>query len=155
MSRKTALRIRMLSNELNRKVAELLKEEGEPSSAIQMRVLNFIHRRNRGNEPIYQKDIEQEFDIRRSTATGILQRLEKRELIERTSCKEDNRLKAIFLTSAGQQKVSENISKLEKFDKSLIQGISEEELATFFRLLDTLSENSKSIEINKEGRRDA
>ncbi|WP_086350746.1 MarR family winged helix-turn-helix transcriptional regulator [Candidatus Enterococcus clewellii] len=155
MSRKTALRIKMLSNELNRKVAELLKEEGEPSSAIQMRVLNYIHRKNNGNEPIYQKDLEQEFDIRRSTATGILQRMEKRGLIERTSCKEDNRLKAIFLTSAGERQVSENISKLEKFDDLLIDGISEKELETFFKLLDKLSENSKKIATNKEGRRDA
>lgn len=145
----------MLSNELNRKVAELLKEEGEPSSAIQMRVLNYIHRKNNGNEPIYQKDLEQEFDIRRSTATGILQRMEKRELIERTSCKEDNRLKAIFLTTAGEHQVNENISKLEQFDDLLIEGISEKELETFFRLLDKLSENSKKIATNKEGRRDA
>ncbi|MBL1229092.1 MarR family transcriptional regulator [Enterococcus sp. BWB1-3] len=155
MSRKTALRIKILSNELNRKVAELLKEDGEPSSGIQMRVLNFIHWKNSSNEPVYQKDIEHEFDIRRSTASGILQRMEKRELIRRKSCDEDNRLKAIFLTPSGQHKVKENICKLEGFDKQLIQGISEEELALFFRVIDQLSENSKKMEIGKEGRRNA
>ncbi|MBL1226044.1 MarR family winged helix-turn-helix transcriptional regulator [Enterococcus sp. BWR-S5] len=155
MNRKVSLRVRILANELNRKVGELLKEEGDPSSATQMRVLNFIHRKNREEVPVYQKDIEQEFDIRRSTATGILQRLEKRQLIERQCCKDDNRLKAIFLTEQGQQKVNENISKLQRFDRLLIEGISEDELDVFFRLLDTLSENSKSIDIDKEGRRDA
>jgi DNA-binding MarR family transcriptional regulator len=151
MSRKTALRIKILSNELNRKVAELLKEDGEPSSGIQMRILNFIHRKNHDSAPVYQKDIEQEFDIRRSTASGILQRMEKRAFIERQSCKEDNRLKAIFLTAAGQQKVKENINKLENFDDLLIKDIPEEELAIFFQLLEKLSENSKKINIDKGG----
>lgn len=152
MSRKTALRVKMLSNELNRKVAELLKEDGEPSSGIQMRVLNFIHRNNCANQPVYQKDLEQEFDVRRSTATGILQRLEKRLLIERKSCEEDNRLKAIFLTPSGQQKVKENICKLEDFDDQLVRGLSQEDLEVFFQVLNQLSENSKAIEIHKEGR---
>ncbi|MGC6768193.1 MarR family winged helix-turn-helix transcriptional regulator [Enterococcus sp. LJL51] len=152
MSKKTALRVKIVANELNRKVAELLKEDGEPSSGIQMRILNFIDRKNHKEEPVYQKDIEHEFDIRRSTASGILQRMEKRQLIERQSCKDDNRLKAIFLTLNGQIKVKENICKLEKFDKQLIQDISEEELETFFNLLEKLSDNCKKIEIG-EGRR--
>ncbi|GGC90466.1 MarR family winged helix-turn-helix transcriptional regulator [Enterococcus wangshanyuanii] len=151
MSRKTALRVRIVSNELNRKVAEILKEDGEPSSGIQMRILNFIHRKNCEPQAVYQKDVEQEFDIRRSTVSGIIQRMEKRGLIERHSCKEDNRLKAIFLTAAGEQKVKENIDKLENFDDRLINNIPTEELDVFFHVLEKLSENSKNIKIDKGG----
>ncbi|MBO0439186.1 MarR family winged helix-turn-helix transcriptional regulator [Candidatus Enterococcus ikei] len=152
MDRKIGLKIRILANELNRKAAEILKEDnGEASSSIQMRILNFIHRRNSQQIPVYQKDIEQEFDIRRSTATGVLQTMEKRLFIERSSCKEDNRFKTIILTDLGQQKVKENIVKLHKFDELLVQGISEEDLTIFFKLMDKLSENSKKI--NKEGER--
>ncbi|MDA9472295.1 MarR family winged helix-turn-helix transcriptional regulator [Enterococcus sp. 5H] len=151
MDRKIALKIRILANELNRKVAEILKEDdGEASSGIQMRVLNFIHRRNSHQIPVYQKDIEKEFDIRRSTATGVLQTMEKRMFIERKSCAEDNRLKSITLTDIGQQKVKENISKLKHFDDLLVEGITEEELALFFKMIEKLSENSKKID--KEGR---
>ncbi|MBO0469822.1 MarR family transcriptional regulator [Enterococcus sp. DIV0242_7C1] len=151
MSRKTALKVKIVSNELNRKVAEILKEDGEPSSGIQMRILNFIHRKNCKSAAVYQKDVEQEFDIRRSTVSGILQRLEKRGMIERQSCKEDNRLKAIFLTAAGEQKVRENIDKLESFDARLINDIPTEELDVFFHVLEKLSENSKNIKIDKGG----
>lgn len=151
MDRKIALKVRILANELNRKVAEILKEEdGEASSGIQMRALNFIHRRNSHQIPVYQKDIEREFDIRRSTATGVLQTMEKRQFIERTSCAEDNRLKSIRLTELGQQKVKENISKLKHFDDLLVEGMSEEDLTHFFEMIEKLSENSKKID--KEGR---
>lgn len=150
MNKKIGLKIRILANELNRKSAEILKEDnGEASSSIQMRILNFIHRRNSQQIPVYQKDIEQEFDIRRSTATGVLQTMEKRLFIERSSCKEDNRYKTIILTELGEHKVKENIVKLHKFDELLVRGIPEEELAIFFKLLEKLSENSKKI--NKEG----
>lgn len=150
MDRKIGLKIRILANELNRKAAEILKEDdGEASSSIQMRILNFIHRRNNQQIPVYQKDIEQEFDIRRSTATGVLQTMEKRLFIERSSCKEDNRFKTIILTDLGEQKVKENIVKLHKFDALLVQGITEEELIIFFKVMGKLSENSKQI--NKEG----
>ncbi|WP_207694525.1 hypothetical protein DOK67_0000296 [Enterococcus sp. DIV0212c] len=151
MDRKIGLRIRILANELNRKAAEILKEDGEASSSIQMRILNFIHRRNSQQVPVYQKDIEQEFDIRRSTATGVLQTMEKRLFIERKCCEKDNRYKTIILTELGQQKVRENIVKLHKFDELLVQGISEEHITIFFNMMEKLSENSKKI--NKEGER--
>lgn len=151
MDRKISLKIRILANELNRKVAEILKEDdGEASSGIQMRVLNFIHRRNSQQIPVYQKDIEKEFDVRRSTATGVLQTMEKRTFIERKSCTEDNRLKSIILTDVGQQKVKENISKLKQFDDLLVEGIPEEELVLFFKIIEKLSENSKKL-IRKAG----
>lgn len=151
MDKKIALKVKILANELNRKVAEILKEEGEPSSGMQMRVLNFIYRKNKEEIPVYQKDVEAEFDIRRSTATGVLQTMERRQFIERKNCKEDNRLKSIRLTDTGILKVKENISKLQKFDSQLIEGISEEELDIFFSLLKKLSENSKKIETKGRG----
>lgn len=152
MDRKIGLKIRILANELNRKAAEILKEDdGEASSSIQMRILNFIHRRNSQQVPVYQKDIEQEFDIRRSTATGVLQTMEKRLFIERQCFEKDNRYKTIILTELGEQKVKENIVKLHKFDELLVQEISEEHIRIFFNVMEKLSENSKKI--NKEGER--
>lgn len=143
MEIKTSLRIRILANELNRKVGEILTDDQEHFSGTQMRMLNFIHRRNYLNKPVYQKDIEQEFDIRRSTATGVLQTLEKRQLVQRKSCQNDNRFKALFVTDLGSQIVQENISKLQAFDKFLLRDISPEEVSTFLKVMDKISENSK------------
>lgn len=150
MDKKISLRVRILANELNRKVAEMLTEDREHFTGTQMHVLNFIHRKNYLKVPVYQKDIEQEFDIRRSTATGILQTLERRGLIERKSCSEDNRFKAVLVTELGSQIVKENISKLRAFDSYLLHDIPKEEVATFLKVADKLSENSKKVK--KDGK---
>lgn len=147
MGSKISLRIRMTANKLNRKVAEILTEDGQPSSVMQMQILNYINHRHQQGTPVYQKDIEQEFDIRRSTATGILQTMEKRALIQRKSDKADNRLKTILLTDLGKQKVRNNVCKLKKFDELLVQGLTKNELEAFLVVLTKISENSQSIDL--------
>ena len=47
---------------------------------------------------VYQRDLETQFSIRRSTATGILQLMEKNELILREPVESDARLKKLVLT---------------------------------------------------------
>ena len=53
------------------------------------------------NEPVYQRDIEREFSITRSTVTNILQLMERKGYIERQSVPQDARLKRLILTEEG------------------------------------------------------
>ncbi|MBC6356297.1 MarR family transcriptional regulator [Lactobacillus helsingborgensis] len=50
------------------------------------------------NKSIYQKDIEHEFNIRKSTATNVLRLMENKGLIYKKVDQRDTRLKAILLT---------------------------------------------------------
>ena len=45
--------------------------------------------------PVFQRDIESAFGLSRSTATGILQQLEKKDIIQRESVARDARLKSL------------------------------------------------------------
>ena len=51
---------------------------------------------------VYQKDIEEEFRIRKSTVTGILKLLEKNGFIRRESVPQDARLKRIVPTARAE-----------------------------------------------------
>ena len=55
---------------------------------------------------IYQKDVEKEFQIRRSTATGTLQILEKNGFIRREPVKQDARLKKLVPTDKAKEYAS-------------------------------------------------
>ena len=44
-------------------------------------IIDYIY--DRGNDPVFQRDIEKEFTIRRSTATELLKLMEKNGLITR------------------------------------------------------------------------
>lgn len=98
----------------------------------------FYHNRHRD---IFQKDFEQEFNIRRSTASNILALIEKNGLITRESVPYDARLKKITLTDKAidiQHIVDSAFGKLEDTIK---EGITEEELLVFYRVLDKINSN--------------
>lgn len=97
---------------------------------------------------IFQRDLEQEFDIRRSTASNILSLMEKNGLIKRESVPYDARLKKITLTDKAieiQNKIDNNFERLEF---TMRRGISDEELNTFYNVLDKICNNLERTDTN-------
>ena len=87
--------IHILSNQMKRRNAsEAVGDDG--LTTMQKHVLKHILLETMHRE-VYQKDIEEEFQIRKSTATGILQLMEKMDY-SRESSKKDARLKRIVPT---------------------------------------------------------
>ena len=63
-----------------------------------------------------QKDFEQQFNIRRSTASNILALIEKNGLIQRESVPYDARLKKIVLTDKAIEKIAQKaFDKIEEY----------------------------------------
>ena len=54
--------------------------------------------RDHSSRPVYQKDLEAEFNITRSTASKVVNLMEEKGLIRRESVPEDARLKKLTLT---------------------------------------------------------
>ncbi len=102
-------------------------------------ILGFLYVNSQ--KDIFQKDIEKVFSIRRSTATGILNIMEKNSLIERVACTEDSRMKKIVLTEKGKQIQKESFEKIKKFEKKLKANLTEDELNQFFIILDKIRSN--------------
>ncbi len=96
--------------------------------------------RNR-HKDMFQKDFEQEFDIRRSTASSILSLMEKNGLITRESVPYDARLKKIVLTQKALEVQSYVDKNFARFEKTIQQNISDEELEVFFAVLDKINSN--------------
>lgn len=109
-------------------------------TGMQYGVIKFIDS-HEGNRDIFQKDIELEFNIRRSTATGILQLMEQKGLIVREPVNYDARLKKLVTTATAQAVKHDIISKFEALEKQIRTDISEEELETFFNIVDKISKN--------------
>ena len=65
-------------------------------TGVQGWIIGYLYR-NRDKE-VFQRDIQEQFSIRRSTVTGILQLMEKNGLITRSSVEQDARLKKLELT---------------------------------------------------------
>ncbi len=90
---------------------------------------------------VFQRDLEEEFSVRRSTATGILQLMEKNDLITREAVSHDARLKKLVLTPKAieiQKMITEGIIEHEKM---LCEGISQEDLDVFFKVMKQIKTN--------------
>lgn len=97
-----------------------------------------FHNRDRD---IFQKDFEQEFNIRRSTASSILSLMEKNGLIKRESVDYDARLKKITLTDKAVEIQTLVDTSFDRMENMLGQNISDSELEIFFSVLDKICEN--------------
>ena len=97
--------------------------------------------------PIYQKDIEKELYIRRSTATNILNIMEQRELIKREQNKEDARKKRIIITEKGKKLEQENYCKIEQVENKIKSNLTEEEQNNLFMILDKIEKTLKEEDI--------
>lgn len=99
-------------------------------------VLGYLaHHRDR---PQYQRDIEQVFSIRPSTATVILQNMEQNGLITREPAPHDARLKRIVLTDKALALHERVEAEHVQTEQLLRQGLTKDELDTFFRVADKI-----------------
>jgi len=138
-------RIGVLVNLMNRKMHQIaLCQEGgredEVCTEMQGRIIGFILE-NQDKRDLFQRDIEAYCSIRRSTATGILQLMEKRGFIKREPVSHDARLKKLVLLPKAieqHEKIREAIRTLEA---QLIEGLTPDELETLSRAIDKMKNN--------------
>ena len=105
--------------------------------------------RNRDKD-IFQKDFEQKFNIRRSTASAILSLMEKNGLILRESVPYDARLKKITLTQKALDVQAVVIDAFKRFEETMKQNITQEELDVFFTVLDKINNNMERKEVSDD-----
>ena len=72
----------------------------EPISGHNMIVIEYLIKHE---EPVYQRDLENHFFVRRSTVSKVLRLMEEKGMIERLSVHDDARLKQIVLTDYGRR----------------------------------------------------
>lgn len=125
-----------LAHNINRKIGKDLAEYD--ITTIQGKILGFLYVHS-GKKDIFQKNIEEEFNIRRSSVTSVLQLMEKNGYIQRVSVVEDARLKKIVLTERGVDTYNKVYNSILKVERSLVEELSEEERDTLISLIGRLS----------------
>ena len=118
--------------------------EGVDLTAMQKHVLKFILLETLHRE-IYQKDIEEEFQVRKPTATGMLQLLEKKGYIYRESSRQDGRLKRIVPTKKAEDIRQAILINIEKCEVRMVRGIAPEDVELCKQVLWQMYENRRSV----------
>lgn len=77
----------------------------------------------------------------KSTVTGIVQRMEKRNLIKKTENINDARSKNISLTEFGKERALEVKTIVNEVDDLALKGFSDEEKTKFIEMLNRVIDN--------------
>jgi len=117
-------------------------------SRSQSLVLSYIDSQTEENKPVYQKDIEKHFLIRRSTATECLKKLESLGLIKRTQEKTDARLKRISLTTKAKKRIEILKGYIGGIESEISKGITNQELLTLLSIITKMQSNLSKKEPN-------
>ncbi len=132
--------IKALSNLLRRKVLESTgTPDGDEFTEMPAKILGFLCQ-NRDQE-VYQKDIEEAFYIRRSTASRLLKRMEAEGLVIRQAVSHDARLKRVLTTPKADALVQEIMRRIDSVEQSLTRGVSQQELEQFLATVEKLKRN--------------
>ena len=93
------------------------------------------------DQEVYQKELENNFRLRRSTVTEILNNMERKGLIIREVSESDKRVNKIRLTQRAIDLCVDEDKKIKEINALLERGITNKEREVFFAVLDKMQRN--------------
>ena len=140
MQRKIGIDIHRLDNRIRRYVQRSVTQyEMEAVSGTNGRIVRFLS--EHADRDVYQKDLESEFGITRSTASRVLRLMEQKGLVERQSVPHDARLKKLLLTERSRKLVQQMCQTGTTVDTRLLSGFSSQGVQTLYGFLDRMFQN--------------
>ncbi|MFD1418106.1 MarR family winged helix-turn-helix transcriptional regulator [Companilactobacillus keshanensis] len=95
------------------------------------------------SKEIFQRDLEHAMSISKSTASGLVSRMVKNGIIETTPSGKDARYKRLILRQEAKDAMIEVDASAQEIEKSLSEGISKEDMKTFFKVIKMISDNAE------------
>lgn len=138
MQRSVGRYVGKLSNKVRRRL-HAFSFRGEFSPA-EGRALHFILAQP-VHEDLFQKDIEEEYSLRPSSATELLKKMEKDGLIRREATEYDARLKKIIVSEKALDYKDQVMEDLRLLEEDLTRGIDPADLDVFFSVIEKMIDN--------------
>lgn len=120
-----------------------LKRQTKMPTLTQMEIIDYILQNE--NKDVFQRELEQVLKLRRATVSGVLQTMEKNNLIIRVQSNEDSRAKKIILNEETRKIFLKNRKKMEELERIIVQGICDSELKNFVNTLEKMKKNLAEI----------
>lgn len=92
-------------------------------------------------QPISQRELSVLMSVQDSSATRLLERMERDGLIERFQSEVDKRVIMVQLTAVGDETFERLLPYGDAFNNDLVAGISEKELIIFENVLQQMIQN--------------
>lgn len=130
-----------LTHMIKRRLQNELSGELMRISAANGYILAYLYE-NKKND-VFQKDLEEHFNITRSTASKVLSLMETKGLIRRGGVDGDARLKKLVITDKGEEMIVELSAGRDRMEAKLTEGFDDDELERLCDYLKRMKANMK------------
>lgn len=90
------------------------------------------------NEGCLLKDIAKDLNLNNSALTGLANRMEQNDLVERKPCEQDGRASRMYLTTLGREKVQLAVPLIKQLNSAMSAGFSDDEIKVILKFLNHL-----------------
>ncbi len=143
MQRNVISEIKNLNNCMVKKLFTLGKKENEKfhPRPLQVEIITYLIENK--DKTIYQKDIEEKLKISKAAVSDVLNSMESRGIITKEADVCDARRKRIIISKKAIETHDVMMKRLDSLNDSILDGISEDELNIFYKVIEKLKENMK------------
>ncbi len=121
----------------------LYDENDKTISGAASCIIVYLHDHN--DTDVFQKDLEREFSVRRSTMSKVLTLLEQKGYIKRVAVDTDKRLKKIVITQKAVLVADKIKADRAMLEEKMTDGLTEDELRQFRQTLEKIKQNLKEV----------
>ena len=86
------------------------------------------------------KELAQALGMNNPGVSGLVQRMERNDLVKKSPCSLDGRASRLSLTALGQEKLQLATPLIQEMNEVLTEGFSEQEIATVLKFLNRMLE---------------
>lgn len=143
MQRNVISEIKNLNNCMVKKLFTLGKKEDEKfhPRPLQVEIITYLIENK--DKTIYQKDIEEKLKISKAAVSDVLNSMESRGIITKEADVCDARRKRIIISKKAIETHDVMMKRLDSLNDCILDGISEDELNIFYKVIEKLKENMK------------
>lgn len=150
-NRNVGIELRMLNNAVRRYIdRNSHRPSADHLTCSNAWIIGHLAEAEEAGREVFQRDLEEEFGITRSTASKVLILMEKKGIIRRESVSHDARLKKIIMTDRSHAIAAEMRSDREKLDEQLVKGFSDEEISALMGFFDRMKKNLERTEASPD-----
>lgn len=143
MQRNVISEIKNLNNCIVKKLFTLGKKKDEKfhPRPLQVEIITYLIENK--DKTIYQKDIEEKLKISKAAVSDVLNSMESRGIITKEADVCDARRKRIIISKKAIETHDVMMRRLDSLNDCILDGISEDELNIFYKVIEKLKENMK------------
>ncbi len=131
--------VRFINNLIKEVVSKTHPVTGQrPQTQLQAGIMAYLYHQE---QPVYQKNIEEAFNISGATATNTLRVMERNGLLTRSAMDKDARLKRIMMTEPAKEGHRQAEAHMDMMEEQMLRGLSGKEQEELLRLLDVVKGN--------------